>query len=119
MGPPTTLSLPFSTKYGVRKKAIEDRIKQLRVSCQLVKYKQKFSTYSLGDWEEDNDDDDDKDGNLQVPFFYETIVVHTDARSVPLNLYMVEALNSSTMPNNYLVFYGSYDDTFRWEKKKW
>jgi hypothetical protein len=118
MGPPTTLSLPFSTKYGVRKKAIEDRIKQLRISCQLVKYKQKFSTYSLEDSEEDNDDEDDhKDGNLQVPFLYETIVVHTDTHSIPSNLNMVEALNSSTMPNNYLVFYGSYDDTFRWEKK--
>lgn len=58
MDPPTTLSLPFSTKYGVWKKVIEDRIKQLRVSYQLVKYKQIFSTYSLGDWEKDNDDDD-------------------------------------------------------------
>src|SRR5919108_3462087 len=33
MGPPTTLSLPFSTKPAIRKKAIEDRIKQLRISC--------------------------------------------------------------------------------------
>jgi hypothetical protein len=111
MDPPTTLSLPFSTKYGVRKKAIENRIKQLRISCQLVKYKQKFSTYSLGDQE------DEEEGNSQVPSFYETTVVHSNAYSIPGSLYVVEALNSSTMPNNYLVFYGSHEDTFRWKKK--
>jgi hypothetical protein len=126
MGPPTTLSLPFSTKPAIRKKAIEDRIKQLGISCQLVKYKQKVSTYSIGHEEDDIDEDtSERDliemvetGNLRVPFVYEVIVVHSDINSSPANLYFTEALNSSTMPNNYLVFYGSYDHTFQWKKKE-
>jgi hypothetical protein len=64
MGPPTTLLLPFSTKPAVRKKAIEDRIKQLGISCQLVKYKQKVSTYSSGDQEDKEDKDEEEEGNL-------------------------------------------------------
>lgn len=106
MGPPTELSLPFSTKQGARKKAIEDRLKQAGIPCKLVKYKQKSGYYLT-------------DGNgIQVPFFFEVTVVHSDSPPVNVNLDLIESLNSSTMPNNYHVFHGSHENTFEWWSSK-
>ncbi|HKG87709.1 MAG TPA: hypothetical protein VKA95_05230, partial [Nitrososphaeraceae archaeon] len=97
MGPPTKLALPFDTRKAIRRKAIEARIKQLGISCQLVKYKQEFGIYKSEDQE---DDDGSIEGNMEVPYFYETTVVHSNEHSVPAYLDLTEAINSSTMPNN-------------------
>jgi DNA topoisomerase VI subunit B len=104
MGPPTELSLPFNIKQAARKKAIEDRLKQVGIPYKLVKYKQK-SDYYLAN-------------GIQVPFFFEVTIVHSDSPPINLNLDLIESLNSSTMPNNYQVFYGSYEDTFIWSSSK-
>ena len=106
MGPPAEISLPFNTTQSVRRKAIVDRIKQVGISCKLVKYKQKSAYYNM------------TKNDVQIPFFYEVTIIHSNFDDIRANLDLTESLNTSTMPNNYPVFCGDYEDTFEWYSGK-
>jgi 5S rRNA maturation endonuclease (ribonuclease M5) len=84
--------IPFATKMKTRMMALQERLGQFGISCDHVKYKQKFDYYKSYD-------------GKQYPYFIEVFVGHS--KDIQLNLKVVQSINSKISKDN-LVFGGPY-----------
>jgi hypothetical protein len=84
--------IPFATKMKTRRMALQERLGQFSISCDHVKYKQKYDYYK-------------SDDGKQYPYFIEVFVGHS--KDIQLNLKVVQSINSKISKDN-LVFGGPY-----------
>jgi hypothetical protein len=85
--------IPFATTKKTRRMALEERLIQYGISCDRVKYKQKYGYYK-------------SDDGTQYPFLFEVFVGHS-REGIEDNLKVVQSVNSK-ISNNNLVFGGPY-----------
>jgi hypothetical protein len=84
--------IPFATTMKTRRMALQERLTQFGISCDRVKYKQKYNYYK-------------SDDGKQYPYFIEVFVGHSE--DIQSNLKVVQAINSKISKDN-LVFGGPY-----------
>lgn len=93
--------MPFDTNKTIRREALQKRLAQMGISCDRVKYKQRYDYHDSGG----NDDE-----RVRYPFFFETFVGHSD--HIRDNLKVIQSINSKSAANNLLVFGGPYEYNF-------
>jgi 5S rRNA maturation endonuclease (ribonuclease M5) len=85
--------IPFATTKKTRRMGLKERLVQYGISCDRVKYKQRYSYYR-------------SDDGTQYPFFFEVFVGHS-REGIEDNLKVVQSVNSKISSDN-LLFDGPY-----------
>jgi hypothetical protein len=86
--------IPFSTTKKTRRRALEERLAQMGIFCDRVKYKQKYGYYKS-----DN-------GVVKYPYLVEVFVGHSK-EGITNNLKVIQSINSK-ISNDTLVYSGPY-----------
>jgi hypothetical protein len=102
--------MPFDTNKTIRREALQKRLAQMGISCDRVKYKQRFDYHDSGG---------NNDERVRYPYFFETFAGHSD--HIRDNLKVIQFINSKFVANNPLVFSGPYRYNFnqRADGKTW
>lgn len=85
--------MPFKTSKTIRKVAIKNRLAQMAISSDSIKYKQKYDYYKSSN-------------GVKYPYFFEVFVGHSKA-NLPDNLVLVQSINSR-ISNDPMIFGGGY-----------
>ena len=85
--------LPFSTNKTVRRKAIEDRLKQAGIYFENIKYRQIHGYHK-------------EDNGVEFPYFFEIAVIHSNSHCLNDNLKVIQSINSTITPNKNNEIFG-------------
>jgi 5S rRNA maturation endonuclease (ribonuclease M5) len=90
------LMIPFDTKIGTRRAALEERLAYGGYPCDYIKYKQKYGYYNY----------DSPNGIVKYPYFFEVFIGRSKQLYKPLKV--IQSINSK-ISNNSWVFGGPYE----------